>query len=656
MIKTLFSITILTILLCFDAGISRAETSQTASALKKLGVAHKAVFDGNEPEKALSLLENLENEIPELREYVFFIRAAALEKSGDPFATEMYRRAASSEILMVKALEKEAAALEKNGLINEAEERYKTLLELKTARRKDFYLKKIAEIAEKKGFDGKAAEIWELLWREYPTSIFAGGAAKKITELGTEGFPSIETAAARADRLFELRKWKLALTEYETLPETPRRNFRRAVCLYMTGKKDSAKLEKALFLLEDSNSPEGTYRKGTVLERMAVISGGKKEKEQKLKEAKSVFKSVHDSFPGSKWAAKALIRAQMIALKYGKTGDAEKIYLLIKKSYPLYGTSAAWNLGWTYYKMRQYTSAVRIFSENRQSKNSVLQGRFAYWTAKIFEKKGLQSKAQDLFVKVASQPQFSYYSFLAAEKTGHSRAFPKRESVDGTENEHPGIERARLLIKAGIDNWAEREARAAGKSQPVAACEIFAAVRNFQSCIKLVGSYPPAERIRLSFPKGFEKEVKKFSAEYGLDEMLVYSLIREESRFRARAVSHANAFGLMQLIMPTAKEVAEMLKMDEITREKLFIPEVNIKLGSRYLAKMLKKFKGDRRTALSAYNAGPSRVGRWINGPLKNLEPDEFTEDIPFAETRNYVRRIFRSYGVYTTVYGRTDG
>ncbi len=653
LIKTLFSTTVLAAL-CFGAGISHAETPQSASAPEKIGAAQKAVFNENKPKKALSLLDNLENEIPELREYVFFIKARALEKSGDPLrAAEMYRKAAFSEILKVKALEKEAKALEKSGLINEAEERYKTLLGLQTAYRKGFYLKKIAEITEQKGFRGKAAEVWKLLWRDHPTSTFSGGAPEKIAELGEEGFPSAEIAAARADRLFELRKWKLALAEYKPLAQTPQRNFRLAICLYITGKKDPAKLQKALSLLENHGSPEGAYRKGEVLERIAKLSGGKKEEKQKLKEAASVFKSVHDSFPGSEWAAKALVRAQLTALKYGKTGDAEKIYVLIKKSYPRYEASAAWNLGWAYYKTRQYANAERIFSENRKPANSVLQGRFDYWTARIFEKKGLHGKAQDLFLKVASQPQFSYYSFLAAEKTGHSRAFPKQGSKDG---EHPGIKRARLLIEAGIDDWAEREARSAGKSQPVAACKLLAALRNFQSCIKLVGSYPSAGKIRLSFPKGFEKEVKKFSAEYGLDEMLVYSLIREESRFDARAVSRANALGLMQLIIPTAKEVAGMLKMDEITREKLFIPEMNIKLGSRYLAEMLKKFKGNRRAALAAYNAGPSRVRRWVKGPLKNLEPDELIEDIPFTETRNYVRRIFRSYGVYTTVYGRTEG
>ncbi len=664
MIKTLFFTISASIALVFSvpalcgatghSRISQEETAEPVSAAKRLGLGYEAVRYLGKPERALSLLYNLENEIPELKNYVFFIRGRAFEKLKNPLAAQTYMKAEfhPSSLLRTKALEGAAGSLERHGFTMEAQKIYKTLLNSGTASRKDFYLKKTAELAAGTGHDGKAADSWKLLWTNHPESPFAQDARDEVVALGFEFFPSEKDREARADRLFKLRKWKKAGAEYESLPRTPERNVRRAVCIYMTGRKNPEKLKRALALLKDAKSAEGLYRKAEMLERLANISDNRREKRRKLLKAADAFKAVYESFPDSKRSEKSLFKAQKINLKSGNTDDAENIYNLIKKSHPPLLARAAWNLGWAYYKKGEYKKAVRIFSENRRPENSVLSGQFSYWTARIFEKTGRKSEAQSLFLEVASKKQFSYYSFLALKKTGSARSFSEPDSKPGTADADPGIKKARLLLEAGLGEWAAQEARAAGKSSPVAACKILSVLKRFNSCIKLVGNYPRPEMAKLSFPKGFEREVKKFSAKYGLDETLVYSLIREESRFNRTAVSHANAFGLMQLIMPTAKEVARKTGSGTITREKLFSPELNIKLGSHYLATLTEKFKGNSVTALAGYNAGPSRVKRWTEGPLKNLEPDEFTEDIPFTETRNYVRRIFRSYGAYKTVYG----
>lgn len=633
------------------AGTEKAKPSTAAT---KLGLAYEAVYYLGKPEKALSLLYNMENEIPELKYYVFFVRGEALAKSANPLAAQMYMRAEfhPSNPLRTKALEKAAETLEKHENFAEAEKIYKALLNSEKASRKDLYLKKTAEIFTKKGLSAEAAELWTLLWENHPASSFADRAPDEIAALGSVFSPSEETLAARADKLFELGKWKKALVQYRSLPQTPERNVKRAVCLYKTGKKDPEKLKKALALLEETKSAEGIYRKGLILERIAKMSDSGREKRKNLLKAVDVFKAAHRNFPGSGRAGDSLVRAQKIMLAFGKAADAEQIYSLAEKSYLSHRAAVAWNLGWFYYKTGKYKKAARIFSENRRPGRSMLKGQFAYWTARTLEKTGAKSEAQTLLLEVASQKPFNYYSFLASEKTGRVRSFSKPETNAGSAKTHPGIKKARLLLEAKLNNWAATEAYLAGKSSPGDACEILAAVRRYGSCIKLAGNYPSAETGRFSFPKGFESEVKKFAAENGLEELLVYSLIREESRFEMMAVSHANAFGLMQIIIPTAKEVAEKTGAGEITREKLFLPEVNIKIGSRYLAQVLKRFKGDTVAALAGYNAGPSRVAKWRRGPLKDLEPDEFTEEIPFRETRNYVKRIFRSYGAYRALYG----
>lgn len=624
-----------------------AQNSARSNAVKKLKTAHKAARYADGSEKALSLLYNLENEIPELKEYVFLIRGDSLAKSGNPLAADMYRIAAELETLKTEALEKQAETLETKGLYGEAEKVYKALFDSETATRKGFYLKKIAESAEKNGRADTATRAWKTLWRDYPASIYSDSAAEKIS-------PSEQDRARRADRLFELNKCVRATAAYATLPETEERNIRQAICLRKTARKNERVLKKALAVLGEAKSARAAYVKGTVLEAMAKIRRKKSGEGKMLRKAQAVFRSVSESFPKTEWTGKALIKEQKIALKLGKTGRAEKIYALVKESHPRNRADAAWNLGWAYYKKEKYLKAARVFAENNRKEKSVLAGQFAYWRARALEKTGARDEAKQFFLK-AAKSGVSYYAFLAGEKTGAKNAH-RRNAVRGAEkpdsNPPPAIKRASLLLEAGMAQRAENEALSAGYRSPEAACEILAAARKFSSCIKLIGSNPPPERMRLGFPRGFDDEVGRFSSKYGIDKNLVYSLIREESRFKTDAVSHAGAFGLMQLIMPTAKDMARDTGEEEITREKLFSPEVNIKLGARYLHLMLKRFGGDIVAALCAYNAGPSRANRWKNGALKGLEQDEFTEEIPFDETRSYVRRVFRSYGAYRAIYG----
>ena len=621
---------------------------ETGEGAEKLALAHNAARKSAEAQKALALLKGLEDVIPELSHYVFFVRGEALFAAGRGGAAEMFLRAADSKPLETEALERAAAAFEKWGKRRSAEETYRMLVRNGNGGPKDFYLKKAAQLAEKNGHKKEAAEMWERLWREHPLSGFSDLAAGRIATLRGESFPSRADLVGRADALFEKRKWKAALAIYRDLPPGAHRNARMAACIYRTGRKNPSGLKKALSLLENARSAEGIHTTGVVLEAMAGVSGDEAEKVGKIRRARDAFRSVHKRFPGSLWAGKALMREQKAALQLGAAGDAEKIYQIIKGSHPSLRADAAWRAGWAYYRAGDYEKAERIFSENSRNENSFLRGQFEYWTARIAEKKGDPDGARRIFKKVARGP-FSYYSQLASRRTG---AKPSAHTPAGAGNGEPaGVRRARLLFGAGLDAWAKAEARLAAKEHPGAACGVLAAADNFHFCIKLAGTNPPPEQLRLAFPRGFEQEVKTYSARNGLDENLVYSLIREESRFVDNAISVANAFGLMQIIMPTAREVASEEGVEIESREDLFVPSRNIRLGTRYLGRMLKRFNGDVPAALAAYNAGPSRAKRWKQGALKDLEPDEFTESVPFYETRNYIRRIFRSYGAYTALY-----
>src|SRR5262249_29534687 len=131
-----------------------------------------------------------------------------------------------------------------------------------------------------------------------------------------------------------------------------------------------------------------------------------------------------------------------------------------------------------------------------------------------------------------------------------------------------------------------------------------------------------------------------------VDPLLVLSLIRQESAFNQRAQSLAGARGLMQLLPATAKQ------MGAKRSSQLFDPQINVKVGTKYLARKLQKYEGDVELTLAAYNAGFTRVDNW----LKRYPVDNrllFLDLIPFKETREYVSSIMRNYYWYVQLYSK---
>lgn len=149
--------------------------------------------------------------------------------------------------------------------------------------------------------------------------------------------------------------------------------------------------------------------------------------------------------------------------------------------------------------------------------------------------------------------------------------------------------------------------------------------------------------IYLKYPLAYAEMVFKTADRYKVDPLLAIAVMREESHFRKNVVSTAKAYGLMQIIPQTAK------KFDKNISEKdLFIEEKNIEIGIKYLAFLLKRFKNIEE-AISAYNAGENNVDKWLSKKYKDI--DEFIENIPFNETRNYVKKVMKSYYIYRSLY-----
>lgn len=163
---------------------------------------------------------------------------------------------------------------------------------------------------------------------------------------------------------------------------------------------------------------------------------------------------------------------------------------------------------------------------------------------------------------------------------------------------------------------------------------------NYESIKKII--------LRKIYIKDYEEYVTNYAKEYNIDSNLIYAIIKAESNFKKDAISNKDAKGLMQIMYPTAIDVAKVLNIN-IDEQKILDPETNIMIGTKYISMLISKYKNIS-LALAAYNAGSGNVDKWILEGIINSNGEDI-EKIPFKETNNYVRKILRDYKIYTQIY-----
>ena len=156
--------------------------------------------------------------------------------------------------------------------------------------------------------------------------------------------------------------------------------------------------------------------------------------------------------------------------------------------------------------------------------------------------------------------------------------------------------------------------------------------------------------LKYMYPIKYENIVEKYSREYNLDKYLIYSVIKTESKFNEKAVSNANAKGLMQLMDETALYVNEKASFGYNLPDDIYNPEVNISLGCWYLKNLLEKYNNDITLAITAYNGGEGNVEKWLEDN-KLSDGDGGLLDIPFKETKGYVDKVLNAYERYIEIY-----
>lgn len=337
---------------------------------------------------------------------------------------------------------------------------------------------------------------------------------------------------------------------------------------------------------------------------------------------------------------------------------------------------ALWRIGWIQYRTGQYSEAARTLQDLVAIREDPANNPQAlYWTARALERLH-DAKASDVYQALCRKYAWTYYCQLTRSR----QEVPPPDGASGAPDSETG-ESNRLGIEQDAHYRRAVELRALGLEQEAGREVTWLLdryVRNRAALVELItrlseaGGYHQGLRLaRLYFRDGLERGLEPvqpslWSVAYPtvylptiralssdrFDPYLAAAVIREESQYDARAVSRVGAIGLMQL-MPTTAQAMAQRNGGTVGRDDLFDHETNIRYGVRYLEQLLGQFNGNLVHAVAAYNAGPPIVTSWIQ-KFGDKEPDEFVESIPYQETRQYVRRVLRSYREYRRLGGET--
>ena len=279
--------------------------------------------------------------------------------------------------------------------------------------------------------------------------------------------------------------------------------------------------------------------------------------------------------------------------------------------------------------------------------------RWRYWRARALEATGAAAEARAEFESLARERD--YYGFLAADRVDAVYRFNHRPLVIApTVMERvaamPGTQRALEFLALDRRVSARREWHALigglGEDELQAASWIAGCREWHGRAILSIARTEERDDLELRFPVVYRDIVESASSRRGLSPAAVYALIRQESAFMPDARSPAGALGLMQIMPHTGRMLMRKAGRKLRRRSQLLSPSLNVDLGTRYIQSLLSKWGGSPVLATASYNAGPHRVRSWL--PDKGeVEAAVWIDNIPFTETRRYVRR----YLAYSTIY-----
>jgi soluble lytic murein transglycosylase len=380
--------------------------------------------------------------------------------------------------------------------------------------------------------------------------------------------------------------------------------------------------------------------------------------------ALTTFRRLTAEHPGTPAAARAHFLLADLAHDDGKRDEAVRHYEAAVRAGGQDAALSAMRLVALHWTAGDRGRALEVLRSAGRPEVTTFDGQQrAYWLARSGDPAGTE-----LLESLWRAAPFTYYGGRAAQALGRAGELPAPiRPWEGAVTPADAARAATIADRAAVLTGAALGVRAAyevgraleGESVPVLyalgdALHVrvvpAAGVRVGRTLQSREGRWNDA-LLRLVYPFPYRPAIERESRRNDLDPFLVAGLIRQESGFMATVRSPAGALGLMQIMPATGRGLARELGVGSFNETRLTEPELNVRMGTRYLATMLARYNGRVADALVAYNAGPTRMSRWREFP-EHGDVELFIERIPFTETRNYVRIVETNAAIYRMLYG----
>lgn len=395
----------------------------------------------------------------------------------------------------------------------------------------------------------------------------------------------------------------------------------------------------------------------TATQRVILLHGMQRLTTQRLSEAIRLWSDLRRRYQFSE--QQRLQMDRQLAIRAGRMSHPQAASLMAQIPHSVIDDKLLhWRLRIGF--ARQDWTLIRAWTA-QDPETSSLQWRSRYWQGRALEQAGEQAAAQALYRQLAGERD--YYGFLAADRLAQDyqmgdNPLPRDARLDAAVAALPGIRRSYELHivdeKArAVAEW-QHTLSLLDQNQARRAAALAAGWGWHHLAIITLGQIRAWDELELRFPILYREAIVRHAGREGLDPGWVFGLIRAESAFVVDIRSPAGALGLMQVMPATGTSVARQLRLRRFHPRQLREAETNLLLGSSYLKMMLLRYHGNQVLATAAYNAGPHRVDAWLRNLDQCLAPDVWIEQIPFEETRKYVRRVLFYASVYDWRLGGT--
>ncbi len=448
-------------------------------------------------------------------------------------------------------------------------------------------------------------------------------------------------------------------------------------------RKRSSDAERSYLLVARSHCADDVRARAQYAAGRAAQSGGRYAVAVKL------FAELERSFPMQSVADDARLHGALSALELGDEARFTDALASMPDDYPDGDMLAegCFRLALRRMEKQDFQSAERPLARaverlpaGELGRGADFAGRERYFLARVLVETGERERGLAAYEQLIAELPLGYYvraAYTALAALDPERAARALELSEKRAVEQPpsisrpplvlstGFRRALELASVGELDWVRAElallsAEAAAPELSYSAAVLYAragAVKlSSDAARSVLGQVPPRfpagdwrEAWKLAYPRPYAELVAEHAKRNALSPSLIYAVMREESAFDPEAVSPADAYGLMQLILPTARSAAKPLGLPH-DRSSLKRPSVNIPLGARVLGKYRDQFPADPLLAVAAYNAGPGAAQRWRKA-RPGTSFDLWVELIPYVETRRYIKRVLGTAAVYAIVY-----